>query len=57
MDIETITTRVGHLAAFTMTNKKAKALLNTLASSQREVDFETLNNTFVKLQILLRSRL
>ena len=45
------------MAAFTMTNKEAKALVNTLASSQREVDFATLNNTFVKLQILLRSRL
>ena len=45
------------MAAFTMTNEEAKALVNTLASSQREVDFETLNNTFVKLQIFLRSRL
>ena len=47
---------MGRLAAFTMKNEVI-ALVNTLASSQREVDFETLSNSLIKLQILPRSRL
>ena len=41
-----------HLAAFTMTNEEAKALINTLASSQSEVNFDTLSNTLIKVQAL-----
>ena len=48
---------MGRLAAFTMKNEEVIALVNTLASSQREVDLETLINSLIKLQILPRSRL
>ena len=41
---------------FTLTKKKAKALVNTLANSQREMDVETLSNTLIQVQALLRSR-
>ena len=36
-----------------MTNGEAKALVNTIGSSKREVDFETLSNTLIKVQALL----
>ena len=39
-----------------MTTKQAKVLVNTLGSSQREVDVETLNNTLSDTQALLRLR-
>ena len=40
----------------TLTKKQAKAPVNTLANSQKEVDFETLSNTLIKVQTLPRSR-
>ena len=39
-----------------LTKKKAKALVNTLANRQRQVDFETLSNTLIKVQALPTSR-
>ena len=38
---------LGHLAS--PAKKQAKALVNTLANRQREVDFETLSNTLIKV--------
>ena len=40
---------------FTLTKKQVKALVNTLAGSRKEVDFETLRNTLIKVQALPRS--
>ena len=45
---------LGNMAS--LTKKQAKALLNTLANRQRELDFETLSNTIIKVQALPRSR-
>ena len=42
--------------SFTLTRKKAKALVNTLANSQREMDVETLSNTLIQVQALPTSR-
>ena len=39
-----------------LTKKQATALVNTLPKRQREVDFETLSNTLIKVQALPRSR-
>ena len=41
---------------FTLRKKEAKALVNTLANSQREADFETLSNTLIRIQTLPRLR-
>ena len=41
---------------FTLTKKKAKALVNTLVNSQREMEVETLTNTLIEVQTLPRSR-
>ena len=40
----------------TLTEKKAKALVNTLANTQREMDVETLSNTLIQVQALPKSR-
>ena len=45
---------LGNMAS--LTKKQTKALVNTLANTQREVDFETLSNTLIKVQALPRSR-
>ena len=45
---------LGNMAS--LTKKQTKALVNTLANRQREVDFETLSNTLIKVQALPRSR-
>ena len=41
VDVETL--------GFTLTKKKAKALINALVNSQREVDVATLSNTLAKV--------
>ena len=41
---------------FTLTKKKANALVNNLANSQKEVDVETLGNTLIEVQALPRLR-
>ena len=46
----------GNAVGFTLRKKEAKALVNTLANSQREADFETLSNTLIRIQTLPRLR-
>ena len=41
VDVETL--------GFTLTKKKAKALINALVNSQREVDVATLSNTLAEV--------
>ena len=41
---------------FTLTKKKAKALVKTLSKSPRQVDVETLSNTLIEVQALPSSR-
>ena len=41
---------------FTLTKKKAKALVNTLANSQREKDVQPLSSTLIDVQALPRLR-
>ena len=41
---------------FTLTKKKAKALVNTLVKSQKQMEVETLTNTLIEVQTLPRSR-
>ena len=41
---------------FAKTKKKAKALVNTLANSEKEVDVETLSSTLIEEQPWPRSR-
>ena len=47
---------LGHLASHSLTKKQAKALVNIMANRERRVDFETLNNTLMKVDALPRSR-
>ena len=40
----------------TLTKKYAKALVNTLANTQREMDVEKLSNTLIQVQALPKFR-